>query len=186
MDCADESFAPERAAAGDQAGAPEADVELVGEGPAREPELTLGRRLYLAHRAQHDLLDARFGEHGASIWNWVLLRSAAELDGGSQRELAEHMGIEPPTLVGQLDRLVADGYVERRRDERDRRVVRVVPTPAGRARLAELHEVALELDGELRALLTEAEAEVLAGALGRIHEQLTHVKQEEDRHGRRA
>jgi DNA-binding MarR family transcriptional regulator len=146
--------------------------------------LTLGRRLYLAHRAQHDLLDARLREHGASIWNWVLLRSATELDGGSQRELAEHMGIEPPTLVGQLDKLVEDGFVERRRDERDRRVVRVVPTPEGRRRLAQLHAVVVELDDELRDVLSAREIEVLDGALGRIHERLTQKKQEEDRDGR--
>jgi DNA-binding MarR family transcriptional regulator len=147
-------------------------------------DVPLGRRLYLAHRAQHDLLDARLGEHGASIWNWVLLRSAVELAGGSQREIADHMRIEPPTLVGQLDRLVDDGLVERRRDERDRRVVRVFPTPAGRVRLEQLHAVVMELDDELRALLSAREIAVLDRALARIHDHLTQVKQEEDRHGR--
>ena len=75
-------------------------------------------------------------EHGASLWNWVLLREAANADGASQRELATLMRIEPPTLVRHLDKLAEEGLVERRPDPDDRRVVRVVVTEAGRERLA--------------------------------------------------
>ena len=49
-----------------------------------------------------------------------------------------------------------EGLVERRRDERDRRIARVYLTDPGRRRLQELHGVAEEVDVELRALLTEA------------------------------
>ena len=72
--------------------------------------------LFLAHRAVHDELDGRLHEHGASLWNWVLLREAADADGASQRELADLMRIEPPTLVRHLDKLADDGLVERRPD----------------------------------------------------------------------
>jgi len=158
-----------------------------------EPSVTLGRRLYLAQRAQHDVLDARLAAHGASVWNWVLLRSATELDGGSQRELADHMGIEPPTLVGHLDKLVDEGLVERRRDERDRRVVRVHATAAGRTRLAQLHDVVMGVDAEMRVGLSAREVAVVDRALARIHERLSQMKgemksemkEEEARDGRR-
>ena len=36
-------------------------------------EIPLGRQLFLTHRATHDELDRRLHEHGASLWNWVLL-----------------------------------------------------------------------------------------------------------------
>lgn len=147
-------------------------------------EPTLGRRLYLAHSAQHDLLDARMRERGASLWNWVLLRTAVELDGASQREIAEHIGIEPPTLVPQLDKLADEGLLERRRDDRDRRVTRVSVTPAGHRRLEELHGLAMKTDAEMRELLTAREVEVLGKALLRIHEHLTTLKQKEDADGR--
>jgi DNA-binding MarR family transcriptional regulator len=132
-------------------------------------EQTLGRLLYLSHRAAHDELDRRLSVHGASIWNWVLLREAANADGASQRQLAELMRIEPPTLVRHLDKLVQDGLVERRPDVSDRRVVRVVVTPAGYARLDELHAVVQELDKELRSILTKRDVEVLSRTLPRIH-----------------
>jgi DNA-binding MarR family transcriptional regulator len=138
----------------------------------------LGRRLYLGHRAVHDALDARMNEHGASIWNWILLKTAAEHEGSSQREIAAHMHIEPPTLVRHLDTLAHEGLVERRRDERDRRVARVYLTRAGRKRLDELHAVAKEMDGELRELLSPREVEVLGRTLMRIHDHFNQPKDE--------
>ncbi len=147
-------------------------------------EPPLGRRLYLAQRAQHDLLDSRMRERGASLWNWVLLRTASELNGASQREIAERMGIEPPTLVPQLDKLAEAGLVERRRDDHDRRVMRVTVTAAGLERLAELHSLAMKTDAEMRELLTAGDVEVLGKSLLRIHEHFTTLKQKEDAHGR--
>ena len=132
-------------------------------------EQTIGRMLFLAHRTVHDELDRRLHEHGASLWNWVLLREAANAGGASQRQLAALMRIEPPTLVRHLDKLADEGLVERRPDPDDRRVVRVVVTPAGCERLAQLHDVVHEVDDELRGILTKRDVEVLGRALPRIH-----------------
>ena len=136
-------------------------------------EQTLGRSLFLAHRAVHDELDRRLYEHGASVWNWVLLREAANADGASQRELADLIGIEPPTLVRHLDKLAEEGLVERQPDVGDRRVVRVVVTKAGRKRLAQLHEVVHEFDAELRSALPARDVDVLRRALTRVHEHFS-------------
>jgi DNA-binding MarR family transcriptional regulator len=138
-------------------------------------EPPLGRRLYLGQRAVADVLDRRLAEKGASLWNWVLLREAANADGSSQRALAGLMRIEPSTLVRHLDRLERDGYVERRADPADRRRLRVFVTPAGRVRLKELHRVAQVMDEELRAVLTPEEVDVLGDALMRIHHHFTSV-----------
>jgi MarR family transcriptional regulator for hemolysin len=150
-------------------------------------ETTLGRQLFLTHRVVHDELDRRLSEHGASIWNWVLLKEAANAERSySQRELADLMRIEPPTLVRQLDKLSKEGLVERRPDPDDRRVVRVAVTEAGRRRLAELHEVVQALDVELRGILTKRETEVLTRALPRIRAYFERDEQPEkpERHDR--
>lgn len=140
-------------------------------------ETTIGRLLFLTHRTVHDELDRRLAAHGASLWNWVLLKEAANAEGASQRELARHMRIEPPTLVRHLDKLAQEGLVERRPDPDDRRVVRVVVTPAGHERLRELHEVVYELDGELRGMLTKRDVEALNRALPRINAYLEQSKE---------
>ena len=147
-------------------------------------EPPLGRRLYLGQRAVAEVLDRRLQEKGASLWNWVLLREATRASGASQRELADLMHIEPPTLVRHLDRLEADGYVERRPDPDDRRRLFVFVTPAGRRRLTELHKVAERTDADLRSILTDDEVEVLGDALLRIHEHFTTLAGEEATRGR--
>jgi MarR family transcriptional regulator for hemolysin len=143
-------------------------------------ETTIGRLLFLAHRTTHDELDRRLSAHGASLWNWVLLKEAANAEGASQRELAQHMRIEPPTLVRHLDKLADDGLVERRPDPDDRRVMRVVVTPAGLERLRELQVVVHELDDELRGILTKRDVEVLGSALSRINTYLERNKEVAD------
>ncbi|HZP28640.1 MAG TPA: MarR family winged helix-turn-helix transcriptional regulator [Acidimicrobiia bacterium] len=131
-------------------------------------EVPLGRHLFLAHRASADHIDERLRAVGASIWMWLLLRHAIQADGPSQRELAELMRIEAPTLVRHLDKLEEQGLVERRRDERDRRIVRVYPTAAGFARFEEFHAVVLDADQELRAALGERDAATLSRVLAKV------------------
>ena len=85
----------------------------------------------------------------------------------------DHTTCLPSTLVRHLDRLEADGYVERRADPDDRRRLRVFVTDAGRVRLGELHAVAHGMDLELRRLLTPEEVAVLGDVLMRLHHHFT-------------
>jgi DNA-binding MarR family transcriptional regulator len=147
-------------------------------------EPPLGRRLYLGQRAIAEVLDRRLQTKGASLWNWVLLRAATRASGASQRELADLMHIEPPTLVRHLDRLEADGYVERRPDPDDRRRLLVFVTATGRRRLTELHRVADRTDSDLRSILDDNEIEILGDTLMRIHEHFTTLAGEEAGRGR--
>jgi MarR family transcriptional regulator, transcriptional regulator for hemolysin len=130
----------------------------------------LGRKLGRTGRLSQKWFDARLAEAGGSLTTWIVLN---HIDGEpSQRELAAAMWIEAPTLVAHLDRLERDGVVERRRDPDDRRVIRVVITPAGRKLQARLHEVAAACDAELRALLSVADQRALERALDRIHDHV--------------
>jgi MarR family transcriptional regulator for hemolysin len=52
-------------------------------------------------------------------------------EGLRQNAVADELGVEGPTLVRLLDRLVEDGLVERREDPDDRRAKIVQLTPAG-------------------------------------------------------
>jgi MarR family transcriptional regulator for hemolysin len=54
-------------------------------------------------------------------------------EGVRQNMLADELGVEGPSLVRLLDKLVKDGLVERWEDPSDRRAKTVHLTPAGRA-----------------------------------------------------
>jgi len=132
----------------------------------------------MAAKATRAELDARLAEVGGSLTAFVVLRLADEAPGGlelSQRELAERMGVEAPTMVRHLDRLEKEGLIERRRDARDRRVTRITVTPAGSRRLGVLRKVADAMDAEILTLLGRDTYLALAGALDRLQEHMTHL-----------
>ena len=132
----------------------------------------LGRRLAITHKVVHEWADRLLAPHEASVTDWIVLKSLQRpeaADGISQRELARWMFIEPPTLLRHLDRLEGAGLVARRRDERDRRVIRVTLTAAGRRRFQQLAVVMSAADDELRAQLTQRDLEVLYRALEKLH-----------------
>jgi MarR family transcriptional regulator, organic hydroperoxide resistance regulator len=49
----------------------------------------------------------------------------------TMQELADQLAVAPPTVTAMVKRLLAQGFVERVRDEQDWRVVQVLPTERG-------------------------------------------------------
>lgn len=66
-------------------------------------------------------------------------------DGVRMGVLAEHVGVEVPSLVRQIDQLCAAGLVERRDDPSDRRAKTLHLTETGRARAATIEALFREL-----------------------------------------
>ena len=62
-----------------------------------------------------------------------VLRILISVDGLKASEVADRAWSSPGTLTSVVNTLVRDGFVERRPDEADRRVVRLYITDAGRA-----------------------------------------------------
>src|SRR5260370_35159997 len=59
-------------------------------------------------------------------------------DSATVSELADRLQMRQHSMVGLIDRTVAQGYVKRQQGQRDRRQVFVFLTPAGEAKLAQL------------------------------------------------
>ncbi len=78
-----------------------------------------------------------------------------------QADLAEQLGVEPPTITRMVHRLERGGLVERRRDQDDSRVMRIHPTPRARLLEVNVRRVWSELDAELISALGAADAERL-------------------------
>jgi len=66
-----------------------------------------------------------------------VMRLLAARDGLKSSEVAERGWWTPGTVTSVVDTLVRDGYVERRREPADRRVVRLHLTDAGRRKVEE-------------------------------------------------
>jgi MarR family transcriptional regulator for hemolysin len=129
----------------------------------------LGKSLANTFKALREYMDERMGDHGGSMATWLVLHHAFEAPDLSQSHLAQRLDIEAPTLVRHLDRLEADGLLERRRDKHDRRVVRIRLTTAGQKAETQLRTIAASVNAELRALLG-ADHDVVERALQQIRE----------------
>jgi DNA-binding MarR family transcriptional regulator len=94
-------------------------------------------------------------------------------DGTAQNVLAQALHITPPTATNTLQRMERDGWIERRRDAADQRVVRVYLTEKARALRAEARTTFRELDRELASMLTDNERDILMTSLLKVHRHLS-------------
>jgi len=83
-----------------------------------------------AHRAYVGELLA---EHGLHVGQEMVLVELWQDDGLRGGELAERLGVEPPTITKMLRRLETCGLVERRADPEDARSLRIYLTGQGRS-----------------------------------------------------
>lgn len=133
-------------------------------------EERLGRTLGITAKLVREDFDQTLRAVGSSFPAYLLLRHASQSPAVSQRELADKLGIEAPTLVRHIDRLARDGLVERVPHVRDRRVSHVHLTDAGRAHLDRIEEVAGRMNAELAGLFTASELAALTRFLARIRD----------------
>lgn len=103
----------------------------------------------------------------------MVLSHLWEQDGLTPSELADRLGVEPPTVTNMLSRMEKAGYLERCRDTRDARCTRVYLTQTG-GELREPVERRWEVVQENALAGFTAEEEILMrGLLGRIQDNLT-------------
>jgi DNA-binding MarR family transcriptional regulator len=113
-------------------------------------------------------LEGRLLAANGNLHSWSILSALEASDGRSQKNLAEACGIDAPTITRVLDRLETQGFVRRRRDSEDRRVVRVDLTGKGRLQHLHLARAAQSLEYDLGAALQPCSAEGLRTALGAV------------------
>jgi MarR family transcriptional regulator for hemolysin len=136
----------------------------VGRPDAEPIGLLLTRTAKVVGRAFDEALTA----DGGSLPTWLVLVSLKGQEHGAQRELAETVGIEGPTLTHHLNRMEADGLVTRRRDPDNRRVHRVELTDDGEAVFRRLLQTVAAFDARLRAGFSDRELTELRGLLERL------------------
>ena len=139
-------------------------LELMG---PRTPEpigLQLTRTAKVVSRAFDDALV----REGGSLPTWLILVSLKARRHGAQRELAEDVGVEGPTLTHHLNRMEAAGLITRTRDPGNRRVHQVELTDTGEATFQRLLGAVAAFDAQLRTGFTKKELDATASILARL------------------
>jgi DNA-binding MarR family transcriptional regulator len=91
-------------------------------------ENSVGAWIFSAAQEISRAMNIELAAHGITYRQWETLAWVAMAGELSQCELAERMSIEAPTLVGVLDRMERDGWIQRIPAESDRRKKLIRPT----------------------------------------------------------
>ena len=134
------------------------------------PDEPIGLQLTRTAKILSRAFDAALAEVDGSLPLWLVLVSLKAQRHGMQRELAEAVGVEGPTLTHHLNRMEAAGLVTRRRDPQNRRVHRVELTAAGDAAFDRLLGAVLAFDRTLRSGFDDAEIAALDAMLARLRD----------------
>jgi DNA-binding MarR family transcriptional regulator len=139
--------------------------------------MTTGRDLAIALRAAylalHRRSEARFGPHGVTADQFVLLATLAR--GGhalTQRLLARQMSSDPSTVRAMLVLLERRGLVERESHPADARARTVALTADGMRTYRRLWAAGKPIRAQMLGALQPGEAETLARLLGQVAEAL--------------
>jgi len=93
----------------------------------------------------------------------------------SMSEIGRRLSMPKPHVTGYVDKLAAEGFAERRYDERDRRVINVTLTPAGSEQFVLVRSRVSDEMKRYLHLLGEEQQLALRQATQTVHEYLHHV-----------
>ncbi len=93
----------------------------------------------------------------------------------TQSDLANRIGVEPPTLVGILDRMERDGWIERVACPEDRRCKKIRIAPKVDPYWDRMVEYALSVRALAADGLSPDEVKQLTGLLSRVHVNLMNA-----------
>ena len=133
--------------------------------PARTP---VGLHLTQAARSVSRTFDDALAAAGGSLPVWLVLLNLKANPLGSQRQIAEAIGVSEATVTHHLNAMDTDGLITRRRDPANRRVHLLELTESGETAFMQLRSAAVEFDRRLRRGITDKEIEQLQNMLDRL------------------
>ncbi len=101
-----------------------------------------------------------------------LLKILNVQDGLSQKELAEHIGVKPPSITVMLKKLEAECHIEKKQDDKDQRITRIFITESGKKLAAKVNSALYEMEEQAFSNMTELEIMMLRRLLLQMKENL--------------
>ncbi|WP_312418088.1 MarR family transcriptional regulator [Shinella sp.] len=122
-----------------------------------DPRERLLDDLSRVQRKMRALFDARVKERGLTLPRARALMILGRGSQLNQRELADELDIETPTLVRLLDGMEKQGFIARQSVEGDRRAKQIVMTPHGARMAGEVLDLARSLRADVLADISTAD-----------------------------
>jgi len=150
-------------------------AEKAGSSGARRPKpaakpFRFGFLVHDVSRMRRTLFDDAMRPLGItrSQWSVLAVLSRSKHEGMMQVEISRFMDLGKVTIGGLIDRLQAQGYVERRMDPADRRARRVYITDKGFEVIAQMQKVGTKLNRSILAGVSREEQRITEETLARV------------------
>jgi MarR family transcriptional regulator for hemolysin len=127
----------------------------------------LARQLWLT-------FDQRAEKIGLTRAKWSLVAEVSRHPGATQRAIAAKLQVTDVTAGRLIDRLCAEGYLERHEDPEDRRAYRVYPTPPTEPLMDQLQALAHEHSSQAFSGFTDEDLSKLEGYIDAISRNVTN------------
>jgi MarR family transcriptional regulator for hemolysin len=129
-------------------------------------------KMAVASRQLRQRFDERVEQTGVTRAKWMLIATVASRPGATQRIIASLLEVSDVTAGRLIDRVCADGLLERRENPQDRRAYCVYLTPAAQPVLDQMASVAELYETEIFAGFTYEELESFNTLLDKLSENL--------------
>lgn len=102
----------------------------------------------------------------------------ARCDGQSQLELGKKLMLSKPTITLTLQKMELLGYIERKQDEQDQRIIRVYLTDLGKSLDDEVRNIFKKIEEKVSSVLSKEKQDELFDMLNTINNELNNLKGE--------
>lgn len=126
-------------------------------------------KLTVIARRIRSVFDRQVVNLGVTRSQWAMIAVVSAHPGATQRMIAEALEMTEASAGRSIDRLCADGLLERRERQDDRRARAIYLTPAAEPLLAKLAAVAQEGEARMFKGFSADELDTLSGLLERIY-----------------
>ena len=138
---------------------------------------------YLVKRTQrlmHDRIEAVFASQGITFQQWVVLMHLRDGLATTTAGLCQEIRHDSGAMTRLIDQLEERGFIGRRRQEADRRIVDLELTTAGRKMVESLIPLAVDTLNSALGGFTKAEMQQMQGLLRKIIARVSELNAEAD------
>lgn len=138
-----------------------------------EPDGAVAAALMQAARVMRTRLSRDLGDHGLYAGQDMVILSLAAAEGKSPGMIAAELGVRAPTITKTVNRLMAQGFVEKRGSGTDGRRAEVSLTARGQETVAAIRRATKRTEKTLLDGLTGKETRTLVKLLRRLERNMT-------------
>jgi MarR family transcriptional regulator for hemolysin len=136
--------------------------------PSAERKRELAIKLTVLARQLWLTFDQRADKIGMTRAKWSVVAAASRTPGATQRNIATRLQVTDVTAGRLIDRLCAEGFLERHEDPEDRRAYRVYPTAPAKPLMDQLSQLADQHARQAFAEFDEADLDRLEALLDAV------------------